>query len=88
MSWHVYGQVDGPAGIAKLEPAHGAEPQGRAEQAQLADARKVAQDLLKSKRAGAKGPFLVSLAGHVPAGKGTGQAAASVTVSVAHDNSA
>lgn len=85
MSWHVHGQVAGPAGVADLEPVNGAAPRGAAEKAQLAEAKKIAAALLKAKRAGAKGPFLVSLAGHATTGKR--EPPPHVTVSVARDNS-
>jgi hypothetical protein len=87
MSWHVAGQVAGPAAVKDLQPVEGAEPRGRAEKAQLEQARKIATDLLKAGRAGKKGPFLVALGGHVATGQ-AGEPEAHLTVSVAHDNSA
>jgi hypothetical protein len=87
VSWHVAGQVAGPAGVADLEPAEGAEPHGRAEHAQLKEARSVAAALLKAGRAGKKGPFLIALGGHVSTGE-PGEPEQHLTVSVAHHNSA
>jgi hypothetical protein len=84
MSWHVAGQVTGPAGIDKLEPIEDAQPHGRTEKAQLAEARKIAKAALKY--AGKRGPYLVAMAGHAATGQ-EGEPEAHLTVSVAHDNS-
>ena len=84
MSWHIHGQVDGPAGVKDLEPD---EPIDQRERAQVKRAREIAVSLLKGPHAGKAGPYLVTLAGHVSAGE-PNEPEAHLTVSVAHDNSA
>lgn len=83
MSWHIHGQVDGPAGVKDLEPD---EPVAGRERSQVKRARELAVLILKGATVTKAGPYLVTLAGHVADGTPSGPEA-HLTVSVAHDNS-